>query len=191
MTTQGSGTDLPFSQSASPEEKARILLEQDRGATRASYNNVVAPAAGGRFARELPERTVGEAPFVDYPRLPAGSPWSQLQPPPEEPTGYEIDLVPAVGEQFEIDRAAEVAAGLVSPPPDSAQAGPLSPPAPADPSGFTEGSAPGLTLAPGPVTAAPSAHAAVASVAADANRAEHGRGGAVFHSRGSMTRRFG
>jgi hypothetical protein len=39
--------------------------------------------------------------------------------------------------------------------------------------------------------AAPSVDAAVASVAADANRAEHVRGGAALSSRGSMTRRFG
>jgi hypothetical protein len=68
---------------------------------------VDAQLEGGRFAQD---RIVsGSAPSVEYPRLPASSPWSGPQPGPEEPLGWSVAEVPICGEPHEVARSQEFA----------------------------------------------------------------------------------
>jgi hypothetical protein len=114
MTQQGNATNLGFDNPTSQEERSRILREERQTNTRAAMTSLLEPALAGRFAATAKaDFTIGRDPVVNYPTLPANSPWQQLQPGVEEPTGYEIDFVPAVGEQFEIDRAAAVVSSAV------------------------------------------------------------------------------
>jgi hypothetical protein len=57
----------------------------------------------GRFAR--PATIVGTTHAPSYPQLPASSPWSQPDGPPEPPLGFSVEEVPLVGEAFEIERS--------------------------------------------------------------------------------------
>jgi hypothetical protein len=211
-------TDLAFSQSASPEEKAAILQNEKRLNTRAAMQAVLDPSLSGRFAKEAKaDFTVGRDPVVNYPRLPAGNPWSQLQPPDEPALGIDIQYVEPCGTLEEIERS--LTAGVFSSlgteagsslPPPATTASPEASPGSADlaaspPSAtssppldvaaarpvtppFSLGSDPPFT--PDQQLATPPTDAASAH-SEGANRAEHVRGGAALSSRGSMTRRFG
>jgi hypothetical protein len=204
--TQAPTSNAPYSQEASREEKATTLREM---------HSVISPEPGGRWAK--PSRSEDTATL--YPQLLASSPWHSDPVPDEEPFGVDIQAAEPCGTPSEIERS--LTAGVFSSP-DSAEAGPLSPPAttagplppqlpgsaasaPLTTSGASVavgcevgGADPSSSLVSGPRAssegqqlAAPSVDAAVASVAADANRAEHVRGGAALSSRESMTRRFG
>ena len=107
MTAQA---PTPYSQEASREEKARILREQDRAInTLAAHQAMLDPSLGGRFAKTVAaDFTVGRDPTVEYPRLPSGSPWSQTQPPPEEPFNVDIQYVEPCGTPAEIERSAAI-----------------------------------------------------------------------------------
>jgi hypothetical protein len=92
------------------EEKLRIIMEADRAVnTLAAHQALLEPGLAGRFAKESRhDFTVGKTPTVEYPRLPSNSPWQQEQPPPEEPTGYEINAMDPVGSPEEIERSAQL-----------------------------------------------------------------------------------
>jgi hypothetical protein len=103
--TQAPTSNTPFSQSASPEEKAAILQNEKRLNTRAAMQAVLDPSLAGRFAKEAKaDFTVGRDPTVEYPKLPEGSPWRQQQPPNEEPFGIDIQYVEPCGTDAEVER---------------------------------------------------------------------------------------
>jgi hypothetical protein len=85
------------------EEEQRLARQIN---TRASLTEVISPSGGGRFATALRQ----QIDVVQYPRLPSNSPWSQIQPPPEEPLGFSVEDMPVMGEPFEVERAAEILA---------------------------------------------------------------------------------
>lgn len=107
MTTQGSGTDHGFNNPATQEQRARILREQERNInTRSAMTSVIDPILAGRFAPQAKaDFTVGRDPVVNYPRLPASSPWQQEQPGLEPPFPEDINFVEAVGTPVEQERA--------------------------------------------------------------------------------------
>ncbi len=55
---------------------------------------------GGRFAAEMS----GRRKSVEYPRLPANSPWS-ADPGLEPPLGFDVSAVEPVGEAFEVQQS--------------------------------------------------------------------------------------
>lgn len=57
--------------------------------------------AAGRFSK--PSVVIGSAPGVDYPRLPANSPWASDPVPPEEPLGLDVNALEAAGTAAEIE----------------------------------------------------------------------------------------
>ena len=56
---------------------------------------------GGRFADKV-SLVVGETPAVQYPRLPAGSPWAGDPVGLEPPLGFSVDAMEPTGEAHEI-----------------------------------------------------------------------------------------
>ena len=194
--SQAPGAKVPFNNPTSQAERAATLREM---------HSVVSPEAGGRFAQRMIEHINTRGPTLEYPRLPSG-PWSQPQPPPEEPLGFSVEDMPVMGEPLEAEAAARLlsveAAGLVSPLPG----------AEADLStavGNLAGSSPPTSAPQLPdvaaVTARPfsigadhssaSGQQPAASPAAPASIVPtldaKVRGGAAFSSSGSLTRRFG
>jgi hypothetical protein len=170
MMTQGSGTDLPFDNPTSQEQRAATLREM---------HSVVSPEAGGRFAHRLIEHINTRGPTLEYPRLPSGSPWSGPQVGDEPPLGYSVEDLEPTGEPH------EVAAGL--PLPDSADLPPLGS---ADLAGSSPTSAPQLPDVAA-VTARPFSNSAPPSIADHAP----GKGGVTsrveLSKAGTITRRFG
>lgn len=123
--TQAPTSRASFDNPTSQEERAKLLREQRTINTRTAMTELITPSAGGRFAKALGEYTVGATPTVEYPKLPDGSPWRQQQPPPEEPLGFSVEEMPVMGEPWEAERAAEIAAaggGSYSSPPSGSVA---------------------------------------------------------------------
>jgi hypothetical protein len=93
---------------ASQQARATLIKDEGRAInTRRAMTELIDPSQGGRWAK--PDRVTGAEPFVDYPRLPAGSPWAQTQPPPEEPLGIDLSYVEPCGTEEEIRRSLQLA----------------------------------------------------------------------------------
>jgi hypothetical protein len=185
--SQAPGAKVPFNNPTSQAERAATLREM---------HSVVSPEAGGRFAQRMIEHINTRGPTLEYPRLPSG-PWSQSQPPPEEPLGFSVEDMPVMGEPHEAEAAARLlsveAAGLVSPLP-GAGADPLPPRLPLGSANLAGSSPP--TSAPqlpdvAAVTARPFSNSAPPSIADHAP----GEGGVTsrveLSKAGTITRRFG
>jgi hypothetical protein len=108
-------TDLALSQSASAEEKAAILQNEKRLNTRAAMQAVLDPTLAGRFAKEAKaDFTVGRDPTVQYPRMPATSPWACDAVGLEPPLGFSVEEMEVVGSTEEAERAAAILAATES-----------------------------------------------------------------------------
>jgi hypothetical protein len=192
----------------SPEDKLRILEDERRANTRVAYGDVVDPLPQGRWKKPAQPSD----PAKLYPPLPPTSAWACDPVGLEPPFPVDIEAVEPCGTEAEIERV--LAEPVGSPPADSraevfsslgTDAGPPlyqdRQPAPSVAASVaTDAQRDGAdALVSGPASssgdrqlAASSADAEVAPKSEGANtQVEHRRGGAVFHSRGSMTRRFG
>jgi hypothetical protein len=108
-----------FSNDATYEERAEQLRNEkrlrpgERPPTTLHSLASLDTSLDGRFAAES-DLVSGAEPSVNYPRLPASSPWSaeQPQPGPEPPLGVEIDEQEPVGTPAEVAQSiAEFAGG--------------------------------------------------------------------------------
>jgi hypothetical protein len=104
-------TDLAFSQSASPEEKAAILQNEKRLNTRVAMSSLLDPPAGGRFAKPSPPVD----PAKLYAPLPPSSPWgSGPQVGLEPPLGFSVNDLEPTGELHELQRSAQLTISLMT-----------------------------------------------------------------------------
>jgi hypothetical protein len=184
--SQAPGAKVPFNNPTSQAERAATLREM---------HSVVSPEAGGRFAQRMIEHINTRGPTLEYPRLPAGSPWSSDPVGLEPPFPEDISYVPPCGEPHEAEAAARLLSvepvGLLSPLP-GADADPLPPRLPLGSANLAGSSPP--TSAPQPPdvvaeTARPFSNSAQPSIA-DASR--EGRTRREERSKaGRLTRRFG
>jgi hypothetical protein len=95
----------PFINDA-PQSVRRAVTENDRRVHKATYYaHAASEAAGGRFARQTQSMTVGSRPLVEYPVLPASSPWHRDPVPAEEPLNVDLSIAPIVGEVFEVEKS--------------------------------------------------------------------------------------
>lgn len=89
--------------SQADEMRERRALAGSNNATTYFQQSQVAEeldAKAGRFAK--PSVVSGANPTVQYPRLPASSPWAADMVPPEEPLGYSVNDLSPTGELHEL-----------------------------------------------------------------------------------------
>jgi hypothetical protein len=90
------------------QSERREILRNDRLARSTYLDHAIARAedeAGGRFAKQAPTTVTGGP---QYPRQPAGSPWSQGHVVgPEAPLGFSVDAIEPVGTPAEVQRSIE------------------------------------------------------------------------------------
>jgi hypothetical protein len=88
------------------QSERREILRNDRLARSTYLDHAIARAedeAGGRFAKQAPTTVTGGP---QYPRQPAGSPWSQGHVVgPEAPLGFSVDAIEPVGTPAEVQRS--------------------------------------------------------------------------------------
>lgn len=91
-----------FNNRSTQREKAEVL-RNDTYFHRAQVDQEL----GGRFAKA--SVVAGEAPSVQYPRLPSSSPWSEDPVPPEEPLSVDVNAQEPTGTPAEIEASLAMA----------------------------------------------------------------------------------
>src|SRR5262249_22556732 len=85
------------------QSERRAVLKNDRAAgTYFAFAAAEADAIRGRFAAQSKARVVGSEPAVNYPALPADSPWCHDPVPDEMPIDVDVSAAPIVGEFHEV-----------------------------------------------------------------------------------------
>lgn len=104
QTSNKRGINDRLKNDSSQAERRAVLKNERETSTFFAQAQIGLSLEGGRFAQEV--HFSGSAPSVEYPRLPASSPWASDPVPPEEPTGVAVDALEPCG------TAAEIAASL-------------------------------------------------------------------------------
>jgi hypothetical protein len=115
------GTSFRVSNESSQREKRETLENDQRvrngsGSTYFGFAESEASAIGGRFAVESKQRVIGSS-GVEYPALPANSPWHCDPVPPEPSLGMPIDAMEPVGTHVEIEKSLREMRDELGPPP--------------------------------------------------------------------------